>query len=371
MVAARLYDVDGATQRLIARGVRAPGSAAARAGLPAPPAGLDRPARPRAQARAARAGLDRTCARRPASSRSGQRPAAAAAGRRRAGQGPRRRDRVGRRRRSSCRPATSSRASTRPRRPGGVGGTVPATLSLTMGAAASFGTFQPGVGRDVHGVDDRDRDLDRRRRGADGHGPEQRSPPGAWSTGRSRSRSRCSSRAHPCPRRSRPTPRPVSNDVVTVGFSQTIGANEPLRTGSYAQDADLHALDDESLVAEGRRRTAAVASPRRHLPSRLPYHRACSACDVSDERVGAWAVLVSAEAPAASEPVSASGRDGGDGRVPEPPLVAPRARAERRALPGSGSRHRRTGSVPCRDRSATRGDRHVGRGRRSEAPPER
>jgi hypothetical protein len=28
---------------------------------------------------------------------------------------------------------------------------------------------------------------------------------------------------------------PVSNDVVPVGFSQTIGANEPLRTGSYSK----------------------------------------------------------------------------------------------------------------------------------------
>ena len=27
----------------------------------------------------------------------------------------------------------------------------------------------------------------------------------------------------------------MSNDVVTVGFSQTIGANEPLRSGSYGK----------------------------------------------------------------------------------------------------------------------------------------
>ena len=47
-----------------------------------------------------------------------------------------------------------------------VGGTVPATLSLTMGAPASFGAFLPGVGARVHGVDDRQRDLLRRRRHA-------------------------------------------------------------------------------------------------------------------------------------------------------------------------------------------------------------
>src|SRR6201999_1961306 len=31
---------------------------------------------------------------------------------------------------------------------GGVGGTVPATLSLTLGGAASFGSFVPGVARE-------------------------------------------------------------------------------------------------------------------------------------------------------------------------------------------------------------------------------
>ena len=32
--------------------------------------------------------------------------------------------------------------------PGGVGGTVPATLSLTLGAPAAFGAFAPGVAQD-------------------------------------------------------------------------------------------------------------------------------------------------------------------------------------------------------------------------------
>ena len=94
MVAARLYDVDGATaapdrprRPAPARRRRRPD----RAGLPAAPAGLDRPARPRAQARAARPGLA-VPAHAPTgrSSRSPcQRPAAAAAGRRRAGPRPR------------------------------------------------------------------------------------------------------------------------------------------------------------------------------------------------------------------------------------------------------------------------------------------
>ena len=43
-----------------------------------------------------------------------------------------------------------------------VGGTVPATLSLTLGAPAQFGAFTPGVTRTYLASHDRHRDLDRR-----------------------------------------------------------------------------------------------------------------------------------------------------------------------------------------------------------------
>ena len=43
--------------------------------------------------------------------------------------------------------------------PGTVGGTVPATLNLTLGAPATFGAFTPGIDQRVHGDDDRRRDL--------------------------------------------------------------------------------------------------------------------------------------------------------------------------------------------------------------------
>ena len=46
--------------------------------------------------------------------------------------------------------------------PGPVGGTVPATLSLTLGAPRRrFGAFAPGVDAHLHGLDDGQRDLDR------------------------------------------------------------------------------------------------------------------------------------------------------------------------------------------------------------------
>ena len=50
---------------------------------------------------------------------------------------------------------------------GTVGGSVPATLSLTLGAPASFGAFTPGVTKDYDADHDRQRHLDGGRRGAE------------------------------------------------------------------------------------------------------------------------------------------------------------------------------------------------------------
>ena len=73
---------------------------------------------------------------------------------------------------------------------GTVGGTVPATLALTLGAPATFGAVHAGRGARVHGVHDGQRGQHRGRRGADRRRSE-RTPPAIWSTARSRSRSRC------------------------------------------------------------------------------------------------------------------------------------------------------------------------------------
>ena len=45
--------------------------------------------------------------------------------------------------------------------PGGVGGTVPATLSLSLGTPAAFGPFTPGVARTYNVEHDGQRHLDR------------------------------------------------------------------------------------------------------------------------------------------------------------------------------------------------------------------
>ena len=60
------------------------------------------------------------------------------------------------------------------RRPGG--GTVPATLSLTLGAPATLRRVHAGDHADLHRLDPGERDLDRRRRDADRQRPEHESP---------------------------------------------------------------------------------------------------------------------------------------------------------------------------------------------------
>ena len=107
---------------------------------------------------------------------------------------------------------------------GGVGGSVPATLALTLGAPASFGPFTPGIDHDytasttanvVSSAGDAALSV-----GDPGHltnGSFALSEPlgvelskSAWNA-------------------------PVSNDPVTVTFHQHVGATQPLRTGTYAK----------------------------------------------------------------------------------------------------------------------------------------
>ena len=126
--------------------------------------------------------------------------------------------------------------------PGGPIGTVPPTLSLTLGAPATFGAFRPGVDGHVHRVHDRDRDQHRRRCDADGRRPERgphrparqrqlRAQPaarGARGHGRIRADQRLAAGAAAVRRPGRATP-------VTIGFRQSIAATEGLRTGAYGK----------------------------------------------------------------------------------------------------------------------------------------
>jgi Bacterial alpha-L-rhamnosidase 6 hairpin glycosidase domain/Alpha-L-rhamnosidase N-terminal domain/Bacterial alpha-L-rhamnosidase concanavalin-like domain/Bacterial alpha-L-rhamnosidase C-terminal domain len=105
-----------------------------------------------------------------------------------------------------------------------VGGTVPATLSLSLGPAASFGAFTPGVAKDYAAQ------TTANVISTAGDAALGVSDPGHLSNGAfvlpeplQVSLSKASWTG------------PVSNDVVTIAFRQRINADDALRTGTYAK----------------------------------------------------------------------------------------------------------------------------------------
>jgi photosystem II stability/assembly factor-like uncharacterized protein len=107
---------------------------------------------------------------------------------------------------------------------GGVGGSVPATLALTVGGPASFGAFQPGTDKTYEAS------ASANVISTAGDATLSVSDPCCLANG---------SFALPEPvqvafSKSAWT-APVSNDAVTISFKQHIGATQPLRTGSYSK----------------------------------------------------------------------------------------------------------------------------------------
>jgi acid phosphatase len=117
---------------------------------------------------------------------------------------------------------------------GGVSGTVPATLSLVLGAPATFPPFQPGVAKDYTATTtatvtstagDATLTVSDPSTNAPGHLVNGTfSLPQPLRVGGS-----------PLPAVAKTYGGPVSNDVATLAFQQAIGANDPLRTGTYAK----------------------------------------------------------------------------------------------------------------------------------------
>jgi len=122
-----------------------------------------------------------------------------------------------------------------------VGGTVPATLSLSLGAPASFGGFQPGVTRDyfastavdvVSSAGDATLSVSDPATASPGHllngafvMPQalQAKSGGAYAP------------VSGTPTALRTWSAPTSHDPVTVDFQQSIAMNDALRTGTYAK----------------------------------------------------------------------------------------------------------------------------------------
>ena len=107
---------------------------------------------------------------------------------------------------------------------GTVGGSVPATLSLTLGAPASFGAFTPGVAKDYT------TSTTANVISTAGDAALTVSDPGHLMNG---------SFSLPQPLQvsfsKAVWTAPVSNDPVTIAFKQSIGASDALRTGTYSK----------------------------------------------------------------------------------------------------------------------------------------
>jgi X-Pro dipeptidyl-peptidase len=105
-----------------------------------------------------------------------------------------------------------------------VGATVPATLSLSLGAPASFGAFTPGVAHD-YTVSTAANVIS-----TAGEAALTVSDPGHLSNG-------TFSLTQPLVVTITPASwtAPVSNAAVTIGFTQSIGATDALRTGAYSK----------------------------------------------------------------------------------------------------------------------------------------
>jgi hypothetical protein len=130
---------------------------------------------------------------------------------------------------------------------GTVGGSVPATLSLTLGLPASFGAFTPGLGHAY------DASTTATVISSAGDGALAVSDPAAATAGRlvnatfaldeplqARASSAGGSGGALAPLGAAPLPLlsyagPVSNDAVTIAFRQHIGATQALRTGNYSK----------------------------------------------------------------------------------------------------------------------------------------
>ena len=132
---------------------------------------------------------------------------------------------------------------------GGVGGTVPSTLSLTLGTPAAFGAFTPGIAKEY------DASMTATTVSTAGDATLSVADPDSTAPGRLKNgaftltqpvRAAATSpagtgsafaavggSASPTPLLT--YPGPVSNDPVTVAFKQAIAAGDPLRTGTYSK----------------------------------------------------------------------------------------------------------------------------------------
>jgi hypothetical protein len=132
---------------------------------------------------------------------------------------------------------------------GGVGGTVPATLSLSLGAPAAFGPFTPGVANNyfaqtsanvISTAGDATLSVADPSTTATGHLvngsfalPQALQAKASSPNGTGGDYAAVGGSSTPTTLLTYAAP--VTNDAVAIGFKQPIGANDALRTGSYSK----------------------------------------------------------------------------------------------------------------------------------------
>ncbi len=115
-----------------------------------------------------------------------------------------------------------------------VGGTVPATLSLTLGAPASFGAFTPGVAKDYTASTTANVISTAGDATLSASDPSSVAP-GHLVNGTFSLPQALMVAGSALPSTIKTYAEPVSNDAVTIDFKQSIAASDALRTGTYAK----------------------------------------------------------------------------------------------------------------------------------------
>jgi type 1 glutamine amidotransferase len=113
--------------------------------------------------------------------------------------------------------------------PGTVGGTVPATLALTLGAPAQFGAFVPGVAREYTAT------TTATVVSSAGDAALAVADPATTNTGKLVNGAFALAQPLQGLGVLKTWSAPTSNEPVTVTFKQAIGANDALRTGTYSK----------------------------------------------------------------------------------------------------------------------------------------
>jgi len=113
-----------------------------------------------------------------------------------------------------------------------VRGTVPATLSFTLGPAPSFGAFTPGVAR-TYTTSGTANVISSAGDAALSVSDPSPMAPGRLVNGTYSLISPLLVGTHPLPTVLKTWTAPISNGTFQIAFSHSIGVNKPLRTGTY------------------------------------------------------------------------------------------------------------------------------------------